>query len=1191
VRAVDPILLYQISPTYPFAQTIIPLQNITLTGTTAGSGWCNPAPGGVGPPLTATDVSRYIPLDMCPSPTCNDPSIGVMLSGVPDPVAGFWPCGQGGGSVFDSRYPSGPLITCGALTIVNNALGVWASFTAIFTTPIFIPPNEGFNPQTGKRDNLNATNDHALPHGSTVWDYMRIPLKEKQTLTPEGQRATSVFTDLFYAAKRVRTRPVGPVRREPRQIWSARLKAGRGVRPRWEGVIYGLETDSPSFVEQIGSALWEYDTSDCYDDPVMCACRNVHMESHCHVNYDGQLQYSSRYARSVGGKRVVEPMNTSTLTQVMADEMFTGTTVCDHVIGQCAGMDWSTISNDARNQWVTCMDRYIQGSRLHEAADAFPTDFMYNPHAPMSLINNVFNAARRTVRKRTEERARQSLSARDRFMQRFPRWREQLHNRTKLAHKILEEFYNIHPWDLMFEAIVKADQTYFKYQKGYYGFLMEETSSAILEGKSFMPSPMAAAQNVKDTVADLQRVVWNQPYRDLVAATTDAAALSYSMARTAVSDGPLTYVKRHWSRHQAYREHIGGKRHRARMEEIWAGIYASPMYKWWKGATYAFTGNTNNSTTSSEKRRSLNPFAPFLAHLRAVIRYNRKHPTTQPSLWNADKNWISIYDVLVKRWSNPRWTPKKRENWDKLTRVYYRIHEYLYPGSITQDESRKRFLYNSSCVIVDRTLDITMRVVDYCAAQQLRNTRDYHQYQPQHGRNTAHVRDRMRNLGRYFNETSPFRGNGFFHDVRNADRYAYPQPADPKAWIRPVLIPRNRTERLSLRVDPRVYRSATSQPTRSGPAGWNAMDWLTSVVECITGWMVGAQTDSWFDAFRDWVLNPNTNIQDIVSGGFGNVGLAYWARYPVVCWWPESINCAISVSDPGTRIETALLWTFIVMAIIVVIGAYVFPLITLPFQAIGYPIAAAVIFMGIGFHMSPWCLIGLPAVPTCMADEMIAFLDKWLAGCYSPLIIPPYMIAGDVCPADPTTPISFVSCKDVGVSDGIQNLLYAIVWIFGSSAVTYVLQITTFLVGWWLPGAFAYMEATLNSFTETNATNMQRMTFCFWATSPLMLFWIAVLVFGGIVLAILVPIGLRIAESLIYMIFASPAGPDGAGWYAQSPPYKQPDEGEDKEEQDDDLPQTPAPVDAQPGVLRMLSRRMFFGTPTPTAAAVKKKNQ
>jgi len=98
-------------------------------------------------------------------------------------------------------------------------------------------------------------------------------------------------------------------------------------------------------------------------------------------------------------------------------------------------------------------------------------------------------------------------------------------------------------------------------------------------------------------------------------------------------------------------------------------------------------------------------------------------------------------------------------------------------------------------------------------------------------------------------------------------------------------------------------------------------------------------------------------------------------------------------------------------------------------------------------------------------------------------------------------------------------------------------------------------------------------------------------VFGGIVLAILVPIGLRIAESLIYMIFASPAGPDGAGWYVQSPPYKQTDEDEDEEEQDDDLPQTPAPVDAQPGVLRMLSRRMFFGTATPTAAAVKKKNQ
>lgn len=1101
-----------------------PWPNINVTGTGRGQGWCKPIQD-ADPSLNRspyrfcdTDAGFFVQLDMCPNPTCqnnipgnmarvenyNNPNTG------DDQIENFWPCGGFGNSLgdalFDNNYPRSPLILCGAIALVQNLQGLFNSFTDIFTVDIFIPSNDAFDPLTGKRS------EQTLAHA------VRSFFESNRTT---GGQILQIL----------RQRPVGPVQREPRAVWSARVRARRVQEQRWEGTMYHPSAARPTFVQELADAMWEYDVSDCYEDPVACACRNLDMPHHCHVDLEGRLRYAKRYN---------DTMSTCDLTNVMADEMFRGTTVCDHVVKDCANKTWEEIHPEAKNQWVKCVERYIQGSRMHEVMEYVPTDIMYNEQAPKTLFHNLLGAARVKTGERARHTRQSRLPMSKRFAQKFPRWKERIYNQTKLARKVLEEHVGIYPKDMMYDAIVKAYIMQYKYDSGYYSFLLQEGVQHIVDGNSVLPDPHDAAQELRRSIRELGHVIWNQPYAELAVSTAHVGRMAVNAVTHVFNRGVLKFAGEQWNRHAEYREARIGDAVRAKRERIWRTIRSSPIYKWW------YSNNTVSRRPSA--------FAPFIAHVRAVMKNNRTYPR---AVWNADVQWHSMREVLVDRWRRPQWTPEKLHNWEKLGRVYYRLKEYLQPGSVTELEPHKaqRFLYNGSCLVIDRTVDLTMRLVDYCANDALINMRD-----------SPRLSNEARQLGAYLDDTSPYREGSYRHWARKQQTPYLPRHADPKAWLRPRLVLPNKTDDLRLRVDRRVYRRAVTMERR-GPAGWNFQDWLTCFVEDVTGWMLGAQTDSWLDTVRAWILNPNTDVQS-----YPDVGLAYWIRFEFRCPFPEATNCSI-----GDGLEYGILWTLVAVAAMAVLGSYFFPLATLPLQAIGYPIAALGIFGAIAYHWSLWCLL-TGSLPMCLADDLVAFADKWFTRCLSPLVIPTYMIAGDVCPADPNQMIDFISCKDIGVSDGIQNWLFLMVWVFGDGVVRYLLQISTFLVGWWFPAATTYAETTLNWFADANETNMKRMTFCFWVTLPSMVLPAMLLVVAGNILATLVPVALEVARSLIFLLFASPAGPGGGGWYAERAPY---------------APAAPLPTreEQQPGILESINRRLFFGTPTPTAAELEKKNQ
>jgi len=299
---------------------------------------------------------------------------------------------------------------------------------------------------------------------------------------------------------------------------------------------------------------------------------------------------------------------------------------------------------------------------------------------------------------------------------------------------------------------------------------------------------------------------------------------------------------------------------------------------------------------------------------------------------------------------------------------------------------------------------------------------------------------------------------------------------------------------------------------------------------------IGAQADTWVDEVQKWFLNPNTDIKRYYEDG---AGFLYWLRFSFVCNFPENLNCSI-----GEPIETVFLWLTVAFIGLALVGAYAFPLATLPFQILGYGLTYFLFFMAVAFHAPAACLFMFPAfpvpvgiaIPECVVDRLIEFLDKWITNCYSPLLLPPYMISGELCPTDPMQYIDILNCRDVGVSDGIQNLLWLGVQLFGQGFIDVMITIAGSVIGVWIPGLQDYMQITLLDMKNANPTQMERMTFCFYATLPTLALPAVALFLGILIIGVLVTPLVLVFNSLIEAFMASPGGgavPGGndEGWY------------------------------------------------------------
>lgn len=604
--------------------------------------------------LFSTPPTDFKVLDACPNPHCqhNAPFHPNQFCG--QSVKGFWPCSGAIGQPaeqFANYYPGDPLVTCGALQLLSNFLDIWTAFAAIFTTPLLI--------------SANTNGARSIPSIGSAFSLFQKP---------------------------ERGRFVGPVVRETRQRFNK----------RFEGTVYGLDNSGgTNMIEALAEAVYNYDSSDCYSDPMACACRNFDISAHCYIDANGQVAFGH-----AGRKRDGTNMTINDLNMMLHQEMFTGNSVCDHTIDQICQCDWHTnVTEDRKNRYVSCLDKKIQGSRLQQIADVFPDDIMYNSQAPLTLMQNVFHTVRQGVSKRAATRQQDSNTAREEMEIRFPRFNEQLTKRMELAHEILEADYGITPSSMIYDAAIKADQVWFKYQTGFYNFALEKTYEGIASGKAILPSTQEALADVGHAARDLKNILLSQRYTHLYESTKEAVHVATRHLNELVDTGIMESIKSAYTRHIEYRKKRVGRVSDEKAEFAKRSFFASPLVQWY----YA---------TPRESRI----FTPFIDHMYRVVDFQRKHwQNSTLNAFNADLKFWSLKDIFTTRWSKgPQWTPEKLANVERAKRVYYQVQERIWPGS-TPAHLKERFLFLNNCVIVDKALNITLKVIDYCANEAMPN--------------------------------------------------------------------------------------------------------------------------------------------------------------------------------------------------------------------------------------------------------------------------------------------------------------------------------------------------------------------------------------------------------------------------------------------------------------------------------------
>lgn len=1012
-----------------------------------------------------------------------------------------------------TTYPALPLVDCFIKLIFDGFGAVIQAFVAIFTTPLIAPA-------AYKRDHARITN--FTESRSDFWKRTGINQHlRKNVAKEENGPSITFFEQISRAVERgldytsldsILSAPDDVLPRHLRVVYSRKRDGAPKEEidrlieeaERYVALTHsGFHPDQPSTPELMLMALYEYDTADCFTDPVACVCRNFHMEHYCTwtpeqgvipnpsrkrrmMGRDWDQRNKTRYARD----DVMYPEEVMTALT----ESFVDATECDHNIKMCSMMSYDTIDSTSMESWVRCVDKRIQGERLRDVSSGIITpNIMYYTQAPLIIFRNIIESAKasaETSRKRMEEiRKAERRQTHNDFEPDF--WRT-MEDRAKVGRKVLVDIYKVDPTSPIIEGIIQMDHIMYKYQTGYYHKIVERAWNSV-SGFQF-PTPAESFLELHEASTQLANVFRRMHFREAITDAAKQTRIVYGWARDVlINQGPVTYaysvIDSYKARRDAYIEET--KEKRAALRQAWNEM---PLVKYWRTPSTSRYGN-------GTKR-----FYTIFDHLSNVIQTKRSERSLEEeefNFWSAD---LRIRNAITHI-STPVWTPEKLDNWNSLGRVAYKIYDVIYPG---EERFASKVFINGNCKVVDRTLDLTLRLVDYCANEYMPNVN--------FTRNAA--------IPAYLRETSPKRV-GTFHNAQNMAKYKLERtiPHDELSWIRPKFNgsyweANTRHTRKYGHVSPRVYKRSIEVST--GPAGFNFYAWFISVIETIFNFMFSANTSAWFEDAKAWIRNPNTDESD-----YPDVGLRYWLLYIFFrCTWPEALNCS-----KGIGLPYAFLWVSVGILGALALGSLVFPPFTWFFGFISAWIVWAVLIGIIGFGWSPSCIFLFPsltgisfALPMCLMDELKNFFDIILRSCYSPVPIPASMIAGDVCPVDPAAYIDFINCAIVGVSDGVQNILFLGTVTFGSWFYDITLLLAQSTVGLIIPGLNEYMRTTLDGFRYANPTQLERQWICFGLTAPSMVIILLGFTLVFIAFGFIIPLFILLLMKIWYVITTSPAG-------------------------------------------------------------------
>jgi hypothetical protein len=862
---------------------------------------------------------------------------------------------------------------------------------------------------------------------------------------------------------------------------------------------------TPHSVTEIFNIMYGYDTADCFDDLVTCACRNLRMSELCSYN---PSTHSVLPARS-------EPLHPNTIVAHVA-QRFDGNSLCDNIMQYHAqAANWTNMTRLEQIAWVDCLDQRIQGERVATLLpDYVPPNYVYTRNALASIASNTARAIKKDIHahhERIVSKRRMFAEKRKREVDPFANLGSILHERTKALALEMQSSGKMTQDSPMFRIMIQFDVWWYKYQIGYYSALKNRVVEVVRDRTWHYPTILEAQVHLEDTLSRFDANMRNLPVTHLWNTMVEVGQSVSTVSVDAWTTGTVRYMRN--TLDTVYDTYVAKAHERdaqllkeknAKFQEV---VDAMPLVQWYR--------NTNATG---------HMFTPFMEHMERVIHKARTEVQAESSLWNLDLQ-IGGIKKHFRELMTPRWTPYKRAKWQALGRIGFGIYDILFPHSLTK-RNKERYIFGRTCLALNRAEILANSIVGYCVTELQQNLNSSNPV--------------VRHLDALTSKRSPA-------------GLEFSKPRDPHAWSRPVFHPtyKRRVEdhhALDQRIVKRLTKRAwnfynASEVTALGPAGWNLYDWFIDVINGIVSSVWGINENTWLDAVRDWITNPNTSEAD-----YPNVGARYWAYFWFRCRWPDNLNCS-----KGIGLLNAFWWVTLAFVILVFVGTYIIP----PFMWIFaiYPVIVLWILMigVVGVHYSPACLRlwptsndydGIPlsggrgvgfglTIPMCLADVALNFTDTYITRCLSPLFIPTYMINGDPCPTNPNQYIDFISCAQIGVSDGLQNVLYFCYNFLGGWAIDLLNAFANVTIGLFVPDVNTYFSKTVAGFRAANPTQQDREWFCFWLTLPAIALPIAFVFIGGVFIGFVLPFLLLFIFQIWNVIESTPIvdslpGYDGA---------------------------------------------------------------
>jgi hypothetical protein len=587
------------------------------------------------------------------------------------------------------------------------------------------------------------------------------------------------------------------------------------------------------------------------------------------------------------------------------------------------------------------------------------------------------------------------------------------------------------------------------------------------------------------------------------------------------------------------------------------------------------------------------PLPGFIRHLHRVATTYMK--SDEPGFWNAyhlTERFQRIKTHFYNRFLVAHWTPEQTRNVNRLQGAALKVYNKLYPGYLTE-EQYNRFILDEGCPIINDSVNLIIQSFSYCANRFAINQNRTISFVDHDIRNmvfgpqiaqyldhilniTARASERLHEQiqctkgsfmfnhthrtiahqkGRFFT----FNPNHFNISDYYPEQYEY-EPWKPLqgnenahyGWLYPrskqPLIPVADNLNVSI-IGTRIFKIARAEIG----VDFDLQVWFLNVLDSI----LGTNFVQWFATFfsvdlNGFFLNLNTRC-----AAYPNVGAIWYLSFLADCEFPCNVDCRI-----GMGLEAALGTVFkywgiaLLLALALSPGIFTFLLsslvlfillvVTVPALAWGWSIRCAFLTPSVFFAGVSVPYIPVPVTmifPFCMIDDILALFDKYINTCYD-FWWPQYMVKGDVCPTCPNR-FDLTSCaREVGMGNGLSNVIYAGYLIAGSTWCNVVVGISN-PISVVLPGFNTYVSNQCNIYQNGSDTFKDQVNWCFWSTIPVMFLPAVFLIAGVTFVAFIVPSLFSVIIAAFYVILASPCSICWGGRTYLGPKSNQDDDEEE----------------------------------------------